>query len=132
LKNIFACPLRVEPAYTTSEEQDIQAKKLIPIQVVHGTRDSTFFGHPFFLLVERDETMFLIKQRIEKKLKLPKAEWHKWRFYQYDLQSHRPSFLRDDAMLDWSKEQSCLLAEHPDPHASPATQSRRHQPLHIR
>uniref|UniRef100_A0A0E0E7R8 ubiquitinyl hydrolase 1 n=1 Tax=Oryza meridionalis TaxID=40149 RepID=A0A0E0E7R8_9ORYZ len=109
-----------------AEEVPEEEKNLGPfdrlIHVYHFTKDTqnqTNFGEPFFMVIREDETLSSIKERIQKKLKVPDEDFSKWKFAYISL--GRPDYFEDSDTVAsrfqrnmYGAWEQYLGLEHPD------------------
>uniref|UniRef100_A0A0E0E7R4 ubiquitinyl hydrolase 1 n=1 Tax=Oryza meridionalis TaxID=40149 RepID=A0A0E0E7R4_9ORYZ len=112
-----------------AEEVPEEEKNLGPfdrlIHVYHFTKDTQNqtqvqnFGEPFFMVIREDETLSSIKERIQKKLKVPDEDFSKWKFAYISL--GRPDYFEDSDTVAsrfqrnmYGAWEQYLGLEHPD------------------
>jgi ubiquitin carboxyl-terminal hydrolase 7 len=112
-----------------AEEVPEEEKNLGPfdrlIHVYHFTKDTQNqtqvqnFGEPFFMVIREDETLSSIKERIQKKLKVPDEDFSKWKFAYISL--GRPDYFEDSDIVATKFQRNMYGAweqylglEHPD------------------
>ncbi|PWZ40553.1 Ubiquitin carboxyl-terminal hydrolase 12 [Zea mays] len=112
-----------------AEEVPEEEKNLGPfdrlIHVYHFTKDTQNqtqvqnFGEPFFMVIREDETLSSIKERIQKKLKVPDEDFSKWKFAYISL--GRPDYFEDSDTVALKFQRNMYGAweqylglEHPD------------------
>ncbi|KAJ1287845.1 hypothetical protein BS78_02G042300 [Paspalum vaginatum] len=112
-----------------AEEVPEEEKNLGPfdrlIHVYHFTKDTQNqtqvqnFGEPFFMVIREDETLSSIKERIQKKLKVPDDDFSKWKFAYISL--GRPDYFEDSDTVAikfqrnvYGAWEQYLGLEHPD------------------
>ncbi|XP_066396753.1 ubiquitin C-terminal hydrolase 12-like isoform X2 [Miscanthus floridulus] len=112
-----------------AEEVPEDEKNLGPfdrlIHVYHFTKDTQNqtqvqnFGEPFFMVIREDEILSSIKERIQKKLKVPDEDFSKWKFAYISL--GRPDYFEDSDTVAvkfqrnmYGAWEQYLGLEHPD------------------
>ncbi|NP_001346281.1 Ubiquitin carboxyl-terminal hydrolase 12 [Zea mays] len=112
-----------------AEEVPDEEKNLGPfdrlIHVYHFTKDTQNqtqvqnFGEPFFMVIREDETLSSIKERIQRKLKVPDEDFSKWKFAYISL--GRPDYFEDSDTVALKFQRNMYGAweqylglEHPD------------------
>ncbi|KAG2631787.1 hypothetical protein PVAP13_2NG047900 [Panicum virgatum] len=100
-----------------AEEVPEEEKNLGPFdRLIHQVQN---FGEPFFMVIREDETLSSIKERIQKKLKVPDEDFSKWKFAYISL--GRPDYFEDSDIVATKFQRNMYGAweqylglEHPD------------------
>lgn len=114
VKNIFAKPLRIEPAFSEQEKALINSRKLHRLCVAHQTQERETFGFAFMVLVEAGDNIATIKAKIREKVCVSQGEWVRWSFTQFDGAAR--TWKSNDDFLDLENTRVCFLAEHQMPY----------------
>ncbi|SCL90275.1 ubiquitin carboxyl-terminal hydrolase, putative [Plasmodium berghei] len=117
IKNIYVTPLRMEPDFTDQQKQMLEANQLKIIHVFNQTPSKEVFGYSFDVLVEPNDTMLEIKNKIRKRTILPKYIFDKITFFEYE--NGQRIWRSNDDIINWNNKQyAIIIGEHHAPSQS--------------
>ncbi|SCL99607.1 ubiquitin carboxyl-terminal hydrolase, putative [Plasmodium chabaudi adami] len=117
IKNVYVTPLRMEPDFTDQQKQMLEMNQLKIIHVFNQTPSKEVFGYSFDVLVEPNDTMLEIKNKIRKRTILPKYIFDKITFFEYE--NGQRIWRSNDDIINWNNKQfAIIIGEHHAPSQS--------------
>ncbi|OTN66259.1 putative Ubiquitin carboxyl-terminal hydrolase [Plasmodium knowlesi] len=117
IKNVYVTPLRMEPDFTDEQKHLIETDQLKIIHVFNQTPSKEVFGYSFDVLVDPNDNMLDIKNRIRKRTLLPKYIFDKITFFEFE--NGQRIWRSNDDTINWKNKQfAIIIGEHHAPSQS--------------
>ncbi|ANQ05930.1 Ubiquitin carboxyl-terminal hydrolase [Plasmodium coatneyi] len=117
IKNVYVTPLRMEPDFTDEQKHLIETDQLKIIHVFNQTPSKEVFGYSFDVLVDPNDNMLDIKNRIRKRTLLPKYIFDKITFFEFE--NGQRIWRSNEDTINWKNKQfAIIIGEHHAPSQS--------------